>query len=695
MFLIFRGEIFYFCNYMQFLYPAFLYGLLALAIPVIIHLFYFRRFKRVYFTNVKFLKEVKEETSARRKIRNLLVLLARLLAMALLILGFAQPFLPQDSVVKKGQKAVSVFIDNSFSMSSLSQDVPLIDKAKERAREIVAAYNVDDRFQVLTGDFESRHQRLVSKEDALVLIDEIKVSPSVKKLSQVLVRQKQALETRQEDEVMTSYLVSDFQKNITDLENFTDTTVAISLLPLQSVQEKNIAIDSCWFDSPVQMKNQTNPLIVKIKNYSQEDADNVRLALKLDGQIKPVGTMNIPAGREVTDTVNLTILRNGWHKAELTITDYPVQFDDSYYFAFNVAEQVNALVINGAAANKYLNAAFKGIETFDIINKTTQNLDYSSFPTFDLIVTNDLNALSSGLSFELTEYIKNGGNVLIFPAASANKNSYNTFFDGVPANQLGIYESIERRVSNLNTEEFVFKDVFENKGALFKLPVTQANFALSKFSSRGEEPLMIYRDGSSYLAKYRAGQGHLYLCASPLDQGINDLVKNGEVFVPMLYKMAISSAKYSKIAYVIGKDEVLDQPNQSTGAEMIYKIKGKDEEFIPEQKVVGSKVILGMNNQIKKAGFYDLYLNKENPLNVYGYNFDRRESELQYTNLEGLANMTQNNPAFSIVDSSNNANFAELIKERSTGIVLWRWCIILALIFLAIEVLLLRFWKVD
>jgi len=680
---------------MQFVQGPLLYGLIALAIPVIIHLFYFRRFKRVYFTNVKFLKEVKEETSARRKIRNLLVLLARLLALALLVFAFAQPFLPQETEVKKGAKAVSIYVDNSFSMSSLSQDVPLLDKAKERAREIVSAYNVEDRFQLLTSDFEGRHQRLVGKEDALALIDEVEVSPSVKRLSQVLVRQKQALQSSQNDEVLSSYVISDFQKNITDLEEFADTTVSISLLPLISVQERNIAIDSCWFDSPVQMKNQTNPLVVKIKNYSQEDAENVRLALKLDGQIKPVGTMNVPAGKTVTDTVNVTILRNGWHKAELTITDYPVQFDDSYYFTFNVADKVNALVINGAATNKFLSAAFRGIESFNIVNKTTQNLDYSSFSSYDLIITNNLGSLSSGLNFELNKYIKNGGNVLMFPSGSANKDSYNAFLDGVPANQLGVNEKSERKVASINTEEFVFKDVFENKSALFKLPVSQENFVISRFSSRGEESLMVYRDGSTYLAKYRAGQGHLYLCAAPLNPEVNDLVKNGEIFVPMLYKMAISSARNNKIAYTIGKDEVLERPNKAIGNEMIYKIKGEKEEFIPEQKVVGSQVILGMNNQIKDAGFYDLYLEKGKPLGVFGYNFDRRESELQYVSTEDLAKLTQNNPAFSIVDSSKNANFAELIKERSSGIVLWRWCIIFALIFLAIEALLLRFWKVD
>jgi len=151
---------------MQFLFPTFLFALGAIAIPIIIHLFYFRRFKKVYFTNVKFLKEVKEETSARQKLRNLLVLLMRCLAIAALVLAFAQPFIPTGQDVKTGDKAVSIFVDNSFSMSSLSQDVPLIELAKSRAREIINAYPVEDRFQVLTNDFEGRHQRLIGKAAA-------------------------------------------------------------------------------------------------------------------------------------------------------------------------------------------------------------------------------------------------------------------------------------------------------------------------------------------------------------------------------------------------------------------------------------------------------------------------------------------------------------------------------------------------
>ena len=678
---------------MQFLYPSFLFALFALAIPIIIHLFYFRRFKKVYFTNVKFLKEVKEETSARRKIRNLLVLISRLLALAFLVLAFAQPFLPQDVAVKKGLKSVSVFVDNSFSMSSLSQDVPLLEKAKTRAKEVISAYSVEDRFQVLTNDFEGRHQRLVSQEDALALVDEITVSPAVKELSNVIVRQKQALSEVGQDN-KESYIISDFQKNITDLEAYQDSSLSINLLPLQSVEERNLAIDSCWFDAPVQMLNQTNQLVVKVKNYSDEDAENIRLALKMDGQVKPVGTMSIPAGKSVVDTVNITILRNGWHKAELSITDYPVQFDDSYYFSFNVAKEIKVLAINGGSNNKYLTAAFKGIASFNLTNKTTQNLEYSSFPEYHLIINNDIQNISSGLSFELTQYVKNGGNLLVFPSAQANLNTYKPFLDGFPANQIEKYEKGVREVASINVEEFIFKDVYENRGSVFKLPVSQANFKITKFASRGEEPIMNYRDGSTFIGKYKTEQGYLYLCAAPLNEDINNLVRNGEIFIPMLYKMAISNAKDEKIAFFIGKDDVLETASKETGAEMVYKLASEQEEFIPEQRNIGSKLILGLNNQIKEAGFFDFFLKEKEVLSTFAFNFDRKESDLRYNTPSDLKNMLSTNKTISIIDTAGEANFAQVVKDRSRGVNLWRWCIILALIFLALEVLLLRYWKV-
>ncbi|MEK7256368.1 MAG: BatA domain-containing protein, partial [Bacteroidota bacterium] len=496
---------------MQFLFPSFLFAMAAIAIPIIIHLFYFRRFKKVYFTNVRFLREVKEETSARQKLRNLLVLLMRCLAVIFLVLAFAQPFIPQDVEVKKGENAVSVFVDNSFSMSALSEEAPLLEKAKQRAKQIISAYAVEDRFQVLTNDFEGRHQRLVSKDEALALVDEIKASPAVREVSKILTRQQQALGSGMGTNKI-AYLISDFQQNIADLENFKDTLLTVNLVPLQAVQERNVSIDSAWFEAPVQMVSQPNPLVVKVKNWSDEDAENVRLSVTYGGETKPVGELNIPANESVIDTVNIGIQTTGWHEAELAVTDYPVQFDDRYVFAYNVAEVINVLVVNELSPDPYLEAAFRGIPSFRVTNQLSRNLDYSRFPNYQLIICNGVVSISSGMASELKNYVQNGGNLVVFPPQNANLGSYKSFLESFPANELQAFEAAERSVSDINTEEFVFRDVFENRSANLKLPATKGNFKLTTFGSRGEERLLTYRDGTTFLGKYKTGQGILYLC---------------------------------------------------------------------------------------------------------------------------------------------------------------------------------------
>lgn len=677
---------------MQFLYPTFLLALLTIAIPIIIHLFHFRRFKKVYFTNVKFLKEVKEETSARSKIRNLLVLLARILAISFLVFAFAQPFIPQkNSNAAAGSQTVSIFIDNSFSMSSLSQDVPLLDKAKERANQIIDAYTVEDEFQILTNDFEGRHQRLVSQEDAFALVEEIKVSPSVQEISKVLVRQEQVFSTAK-SVTKASYIISDFQKNITDIPNDLDSSFAINLIPLQSVQKRNISIDSCWFEAPAQMINQTNRLIVKLRNLSDENREDVRLTLRLDGQVKPLGNLNLPPRSVGYDTVNLTILRTGWHEAVLSITDFPINFDDDYHFAFNVAKEIRVLAINDGVPNPYINAAFGNNAYFKIENTSSTAINYATLPDYQFIITNELKSISSGLAFELQQYVKNGGNLLVFPNAQVNKSTYNSFLKQLNTNELGAFEQKERQVADINTEEFIFNDVFENRSANLKLPATTSNYQLTRYGNRGEEVLLQYRDGGSYLSKYDLESGSVYLCAAPLSLTYNDLAQNAEIFVPMLYKIAISNGKDRKIAYIIGRDNVLETENRVSNTETVYKLKGDAEEFIPQQRAIGAKAILNVNNQVKQAGFYELYLNEGESLSKFAFNYDRKESELEYmteAELQSIAGTT-----IDVITSNIATNFTDLIGERSRGIALWRWCIILALIFLAIEVLLLRVWKV-
>lgn len=676
---------------MQFLFPAFLFALAALAIPIIIHLFHFRRFKKVYFTNVRFLREVKEETSTRSRLRNLLVLMMRMLAIAFLVLAFAQPFFSRDEEVEQGQKAVSIFIDNSFSMSALSSDRALLEKARQRAREIVDAFSEEDRFQILTMDFEGRHQRLVSKDDAYSLIDEIDVSPAVRSITEILNRQKQVL-SQAPDAAGNAYLISDFQQSITNVESYQDSTFALSLVPLRAVQEKNISIDSAWFDAPVQMVNQTNPLIVRIQNYSDEDAENIRLSITYEGQNKPVGTLEVPARSSVLDTVNITIQQTGFQEARLQITDFPVQFDDTYYFSFEVAEQIDVLTIQDEQPNRFLRAAFQSVPLFRLTSESSQNLDYSSFPGYQLIVLDDLRTISSGLASELREYVANGGNLLLFPSPAAELSTYNPFLAGVSANELVAFDTTQRQVSTINTDEFIFRDIFAGQQRNLKLPITTNNYLQGSANDRPQEVLLRYRDGSAFLSKYNYESGKVYVCTAPLADDYNDLVRNGEVFVPMLIKMAISSGEEARIAYSIGTDEVLEADHQVNRTEIVYKLRGESGEFIPQQRILGNAVLLTTNNQIAEAGYYDLFLEEGEVIDKFAFNYDRTESDLRYFTPQDLAERF--GEEVSILEANDNAVLTARISQESQGTPLWRWCIILALVFLGVEVLLLRFWKV-
>lgn len=677
---------------MEFVYPGFLTAFLALAIPVILHLFYFRRFRKVYFTNVRFLKEVREQTSARSKLRNLLVLMMRLLALAMLVLAFAQPFIPGDKELTRGRKAVSIYLDNSFSMEGKSQDVPLLEKARQRAREIVAAFSPEDEFQILTNDFEGRHQRLLSQEDALAMIDDVKISPATRSMSAVLARQARVLNSGTANANL-SYLLSDFQENSTDLDNWQDTTLQINLIPFQAVQERNISIDSAWFEEPVQMLQQTNTLLVKIANKGRSDAENVRLSFFHEGQTKPVGTVNIPAGGYVVDTINLSVLRTGWHELKLEITDYPITFDDTYFLSFYVAEKINILVVNDQKPNEYLDAAFRGIDYFSLDNQFSRNLDYSRFKEYQLIICNELPEFSSGLAFELQQFVKNGGNVLVFPALGMNVAAYDDLLDGFPANRYGEFEGdAVKQVSRINTAEFVFRDVFRNVSDNLKLPTSKASYKFTAFSDRQEEPLLTYRDGRSFMSKYRSDKGHLYLCAAPLDSDYNDLVVNGEIFVPMLYKMAISRGTAESPAWFIGRDTRLEADHSGGAADLVYRLSGENLEIIPEQRITGPKVVFRTGDQVAEAGWYDLWLEKENILKVFAFNYDRRESVQQFVSPAALRE--RYGDRVSVLELSDTAIATAKIAEENDGVILWRWFVMLALVFLALEALFLRFWKV-
>ncbi len=676
---------------MDFLFSSFWWALIpAILIPIIIHLFQFRRYKKVLFTNVDLLREVKEERASRTRIKYWLVMLSRIFALSLLVLAFMQPFIPQDEDKKvvKGQKNVSIYLDNSFSMKSLDKEVSLFEKARAKAREIVEAYGPDDRFQLITNDFQGKHQRLLNKEEFYNYLDEVEITPNVQQLSSVNERQKQVLENSEGAE-KNIFVLSDFQKNLADME--TDTFYNYYIVPLQSANQQNVFIDSAWFESPVQMLNTTSKLLVRTQNKGNADVESSRLTLKINDQVKALKEVNLSAGATQIDTINFSVNEGGWNRAELHITDYPIDFDDTYFFSFNIDAQIKALSINQSSNSKFLNALFKDNDLIQLDNQSAGQINYASFGQYRLIILNNLRDISSGLAAELKRYLDDGGNVVVFPTMDAKTEAYNAFLRSVKANNYQEKNNTKRPAQKINVRQEVFKDVFSRLPKNLDLPVANKSFELSRFSSSNEQQLISFVDGGTMVGRYRVGEGKLYLSAVPLDNTSSNLPSHA-VFVPMLYKMALVGGDVRSLAYTIGSNNLIEtKVNEPLTAESILKLKSDEGELIPGQKVKGNKLTLSLNNLVPNAGLYALAQDNGDPLAYYGFNFNRKESILDYLSL-GEIKEKFSGKTTRLLDKVDT-DFSQLVGQIDRGIQLWKWCLIGALIFLLIEILLLRFWK--
>lgn len=675
---------------MTFVHPWLLWGLTLTAIPIIIHLFNFRRYKTVYFTNVKFLKEVTEETAVRSKIKHWLVLASRLLAVIFLVLAFAQPVIPLKDNAQQtpaGKRGISIYIDNSFSMDAEADEEKLLSRAVRKAREIVNAYSADDRFQLLTNEFSSRQQRFVTKEEFLSMLDEVKLNAAARTLDEVSKMEEKGFRDAAVDNKI-AYWISDFQKNMVDFKG--DTSVSITLLPLQPLKQHNLYIDTAWLEQPALYQDKPAALLVKVSNTAENPVENARLTLSVDGQTKAIADISVPASSHVFDTINFSVRDTGWRKLDVAVDDYPVTFDDKYFLSLKVTGQVDVLAINETQQGKYLQALFSNAEKFTFQNQQVNQLDYSRLKKFSLIVLNNLTSVPSGLAYELAQYIEGGGVALVFPGEKADVLSYNSFFSLVNANHLAGMDSEPQPVTFINKEHALFNDVFEEIPANMSLPETKAHFSFIRQMQNDEQVLLGFRDGSSFVSSFTFGRGRIYTCASPLDERYTDFPVHA-LFVPMLYKMALSGGVTGKASYVLGENDVIEVSNRLAGADAIYKMKGAGSEFIPRQKAAGSVVLLTPGEQAEQAGIYTVFTDNEKEGELVALNYNRKESQLEYYTPSDLKEMY---PQKNIhVLEAAAADLSGVVKELEQGIVLWKWCILLALAFLLAEVLLLRFLK--
>lgn len=687
---------------MNFIYPGFLFALSALAIPVIIHLFNFRKFKKIHFTNVRFLREIKQDTQSRSRIKHLLILCSRLLAVTFLVLAFAQPFIPKGKAsTMTGSRGISIYIDNSFSMDAMGKNGSLIETAKKKAREIAKAYKPSDKFQLLTNDFEARHQRLINREEFLQLVDEVQSSASVRKLDEVISRQEEALNHAEGIDIKNGKIVfeiSDFQKT-TDNPEFIkpDSTLSINLVPVVTSKTNNIYIDTCWLNTPFIQLNQNNELTLRIRNISSETVENIPVKLFINGVQKALSSLKLEANSSMETRLTFSVSEPGWQQAQLSISDYPVTFDDNYFFSFQVEEHLEVLAINGNSPGSYLQALFGNDSYFVFNNSPVNQVDYSSFHSYHLIILNNLDEISSGLGQELKKYTESGGTVFIFPAPNAAVNDYKDFLEPLGINYPVQLITADDKVAKIESGHSIFSDVFENKKSIpenLDLPVIKKYYQLSKNLRTKEESLMKLASGNTFLSLNEVKKGRVYLSCVPLAEEFSNFPKHA-LFVPVMLKAAFHGSSDSHPQLVIGKNEDIESDFFANSGENVLHLRNDEMKFdiIPEIKNIENKSFISIHDQVKKAGNYSL-TNDQKIISYLSFNYDRSESDLSCFTSDELNQEVQKRTDLRLnTINPESVDLTHSVLQINEGVRLWKYCIVLALLFLAIEILLIRFTR--
>ncbi|MBK8500222.1 MAG: BatA domain-containing protein [Flavobacteriales bacterium] len=676
---------------MSFLHPAFLWALTALAIPVLIHLFQLRRFKRIDFPNVRFLAEVSQQTRARKKVQHWLVLLARCLAIAALVLAFAQPYLPGSAgIVKAGPRAISLYIDDSYSMDGQNTGGRLLDQARKGAQDAVMAYGATDRFQVLTGRFEGRQQVLLGRDEALEAAAQADGSPYTRSLSKVMARQREALAT---SDALTkrAFLFTDLQRGITDVDAWTnDSTIPTVIVPLPNDRRDNLSIDSVWFASPVRRAGQNEVLHVAISNHGSQDLVNVPLRLSIDGEQRAIATFSANANATVDTTLNFTNDATGHHWGVVSISDQPVIFDDRAYIAYRTVERLRVLLLSGgdAEGDRAVEALFSGDSTHLFMKRGFSEVDLAALEQQDLVVMNALPEVPSGSAQALVAFVQGGGSLAVFPPSNEDPARYASFFGQLGAGTPARADTNLVHVERIDLEQPFFRDMFQSMPRNVDLPVVRERWSIKP--APGSDALLRMQDGSVYLSRTSIGRGSVYLCASALAESAGNLVRHA-LFATSLLRMAELARPMGSLYHTIGAEAVVPVDGLQFDAERPPHLLGPDGmDVVPEVRRMPGSTGLVLHDEEMPPGSYSLAYEGDT-LMLLAFNLSRRESDLSAMSVEELKTALEARGlgSFSVLDEGAG-DLSLRLAELDQGRKLWKWFIVLALLFLAAETILIR-----
>lgn len=698
---------------MQFLFPSFLWGLLAISVPIIIHLFNFRRTKKVFFTNVAFLKAVETETSSFRRIKQWLILAARVLFLLFLALAFAQPFLPAKNAGPNrlsGLGVSSLYLDNSLSMQNTTENKRYLDLAVTKIDELLTLFSQSPNVQLVTNDFSGEDQAVTNTTKVKDRLTSIGLSPNPRTFENVYKRQRSLAQKHNASASNQFFWFSDFQKSTAgDLKQLKiDSLDKLFLVPVQGKTSQNVYVDSVWLASPFIREMQNNVLYVKVFNSGDNDVEKLPVKLFIDNAQASTASVDIAPNSSATATFNFTVKDKGFHKGKVSFDDQPITFDNDYYFVLDASPVIQVLhLYQQRSAADYIGKVFDNDSLFAYHSYSASNVDVGQFKNANLIVLEGVEQISGTFRTSLEEFIRQGGSLLVFPPARPDAQDYSQFLggfgiQGISINNQPALPQSQLPIAEPNRQNPFYADVFE-RTTLQGVANTPLMQPVWNWSGVGEK-ILTFKNQQNFITATNTSKGKIYISASPLERTYGNFAEHA-FFVPTMFKIAAMSVRQERAAYNFSEGSItVDIPNVKKNA--TYKLKSvvteantNNIEIIPIQRINGNQLTLELpkatqlsDNQILESGYYELQLDGKTE-KLLALNHDNDESKMEFYTPAELKNFFAGQKNVTIFDNLLDGDFVKTFQENNIGTPLWKYCIILALAFLLAEILLIRFMK--
>jgi len=666
--------------------PKLLYALFAIAIPILIHLFNFRKHKTVYFSSIRFLKEIKEETQKKSELRNILILISRVLAITFLILAFAKPYIPAKN--KHKNNTIVLYIDNSQSMDIDFGDGNLLNSAKEKAIQIIKSYTPENNFYLITNDFLSKHISSYTNKTLRTEIEKIKSSSQQRNITDIISRANNI-----QSDNSHLYFISDFQEETLSIQNLKDynTRNRISFIPIKNKDISNISLDSLFISDPIFTSENEVELKVIIRNTSKEDIKEEVLFLYLDNKQKSQQYISLLAGETKEVVFNFLITNNPSVSGEIRTHDSPITFDNSLFFTLNKSDKINVSIINTNNKSTAYQALFgRDTSLFNYTSLELANINHNDLLKEDLIILNEVLELSSGLLNTLLSFTNKGGTLLITPPLDLIKfNTYNTLLRSIGLNTIKRKKEDTVKINHFSTKHPVYKNVFTDKLEKINYPYSNQAYYLGKEKIRTQ--IIGLANQQDFLSAYKSGRGTIYQFSSPLHISYNNFTKHA-LFVPTLINIASSSSLINTNYYIIGNHKEIKTTINNISNDIIH-IKGDNIDIIPTINQRNGEQLLNHHNQITKNGIYSIISNNKT-LDKVAFNYNTSESIISSMNTDELKEFISKNNIKNIeIISTNNTQLKKIITEQEKGKEYWKIAILLSLLFFAFEILLIKLIK--